>query len=148
MTQARGYAGFWVRVAADAVDGLIALAFALPLHYLFDRPVLGARSFMRPVTWADMGLTHAFLWWWFLFNMTYLVSRTGKSLGRRALGISVTDAASGRPVGFLRTLARNLFAAFISAIFYLGFLWIVWDRRKQAWHDKVFRTVVTYDAVS
>ena len=141
------YAGFWIRFLADLIDGLIAVAFAIPVHFLFDKPVLGSQSFLRPETWTDMGLSHVILWGFFFWNMTYLVSQTGKSLGRRVVGIAVTDAASGKPVSFLRALARNLFAGFISAIFYLGFLWVVWDRRKQAWHDKVFRTVVTYDSV-
>ncbi len=25
---------------------------------------------------------------------------------------------------------------------YLGFLWVIWDPHKQAWHDKIFRTYV------
>jgi uncharacterized RDD family membrane protein YckC len=141
------YAGFWIRFTADMIDGFIALAFAVPIHYFFDVPVLGSRSLLHPVTWRDMGLSHALLWGFFFYNMTYLVSRTGKSWGRRLLGIAVTDAVTGKPVSFWRALARNIFAGFVSAIFYLGFIWIVWDRRKQAWHDKVFGTVVKYDAI-
>jgi len=42
------------------------------------------------------------------------------------------------PISFLRMLARNLFAGVISGILYLGFLWLLVDRRKQTWHDKLF----------
>ena len=79
-----------------------------------------------------------------LYNMTYLVSKTGQSVGRRLVGISITDAKTGEPVGFMRTLARNLFAGLITGILYLGFLRLLVDRRKQTWHDKVFGTVVRY----
>lgn len=79
---------------------------------------------------------------WFLFNMTYLVGKTGQSWGRRIWGIRVADR-NGQPIGFIRALLRNLFAMYISApVLYLGFLWILWDPYKQAWHDKVFRTFV------
>jgi uncharacterized RDD family membrane protein YckC len=26
--------------------------------------------------------------------------------------------------------------------FYIGYLWMLWDREKQTWHDKVARSVV------
>ena len=32
----------------------------------------------------------------------------------------------------------------VSGIFYLGFLWIIWDSRKQAWHDKIMKTYVVF----
>jgi uncharacterized RDD family membrane protein YckC len=27
-------------------------------------------------------------------------------------------------------------------VIYLGFLWIIWDQRKQGWHDKIANTYV------
>ena len=138
------FAGFWIRFLADLYDGAIALAFALPLYFFFDKPVLGVSHFLRPQNWSDLGTAYVFVWLFFLYNLTYLVSRTGQSIGRRLAGISVTDARTGEYVGFFRTLARNLFAGLISAIFYLGFLWLLVDRRKQTWHDKLFGTVVRY----
>jgi uncharacterized RDD family membrane protein YckC len=36
-----------------------------------------------------------------------------------------------------------LFASFISAnVFYLGYLWMLWDDKKQTWQDKVVTSVV------
>ena len=46
-------------------------------------------------------------------------------------------SAAGAAVG------RYLFAAFISGNFLLlGYLWSLWDDRKQTWHDKVVSSVV------
>jgi uncharacterized RDD family membrane protein YckC len=39
-------------------------------------------------------------------------------------------------------LVRGLGAAFSILVFFLGFLWIAWDRDKQGWHDKIAGTVV------
>ena len=138
------FAGFWIRFLADVYDGCIALAIAIPLYYFFDKPVLGAQRFLRLENWDEVGLSHIVMWAAFLYNMTYLVSKTGQSFGRKMVGISVTDARTGKCVGFFRTLARNLFAGLISVIFYVGFLWLLVDRRKQTWHDKLFSTVVMY----
>jgi len=135
----RRLAGFWIRLAADFIDGVIAVAFALPVWLLVDRPLLDSRRF------DDPGFATLVLLLFFLYNMTYRVSRTGQSLGRKMARIEVLDARTGRTVGFLRCLLRNLFAGFISCIFYAGFLWMLVDRNKQTWHDKVFGTSVTYE---
>ena len=138
------FAGFWIRFLADIYDGCIALGFALPIYFFFDRLVLGKTDFLRAHTWNEFGLSHVVLWGAFLYNTTWLVSRTGQSYGRKLAGITVTDAKTGGRIGFLRTLARNIFAGIISTIFYIGFLWLLVDRRKQTWHDKLFGTVVRY----
>ena len=39
-------------------------------------------------------------------------------------------------------LVRALAAAFSVVVLFLGFLWIAWDKDKQAWHDKIAGTVV------
>jgi uncharacterized RDD family membrane protein YckC len=59
------------------------------------------------------------------------------------LGLRVTRVNGGR-VHILRAIVRYL-AFGISALFFgLGFLWVLFDRRHQAWHDKIARTVVPY----
>lgn len=79
---------------------------------------------------------------WFLFNLTYLVGQYGQSVGRWIAGIRVVGDDGG-PIGFWRALFRNLFAAFVSGpLLCLGFLWIIWDPKKRAWHDHVFGAYV------
>lgn len=135
------YAPFFARLAADLIDGVILFFCALG-GYLIDRYLLGINSFLALRDEADQfGLADATTIAVFLYNMTYLVGRYGISWGRRVVGVQVLSMA-GRPIGFFRSLGRNLFAAFISGIFYLGFLWMVVDKKKQTWHDKVFRTYV------
>ncbi len=68
---------------------------------------------------------------------------SGQTLGKRAVGIRVADATTGGPIGSGRALGRYLFKAFISGnICFLGYLWMLWDGRNQAWHDKVVTSVV------
>jgi len=138
------YAGFWIRFLGDFLDGIFLLALVAPVYLIVDWGLLGLQSAIFTHDGEDLGVSGVLFVIIFLYNTTYLVSRTGKSWARRKLGIAVVDA-DGKPVGFFRNLGRNLFAAFVSSIFYLGFLWMIWDPRKQAWHDKVFRTFVVYD---
>jgi uncharacterized RDD family membrane protein YckC len=68
---------------------------------------------------------------------------TGQTLGKRICGIRVVDANTGQPgIGVGRGIGRY-FARILSAIpLLLGYLWMLWDARKQTWHDKLVTTVV------
>ena len=71
------------------------------------------------------------------------LGRTGQTWGRRIVGVRVVDQNTLQPIGFGRALGRSLFAIIISnAIFYLGYLWMLWDAEKQTWHDKVVGSIV------
>lgn len=72
------------------------------------------------------------------------VAEGGQSPGQRAAGIRVVDARTGQPgIGAGRSWGRWLFEYFISgAVCYLGYLWALWDDRRQTWHDKVVDTLV------
>jgi len=133
-------AGFWDRWFGDFCDGLIGIAVAGLGYVLIDRALLGTTAgFLDDSTF---GVAQILLLAWFAWNLTYLVGSTGQSWGRKVAGLKVVNS-EGEPIGFWRALGRNLFAMYISApLLYLGFLWVVWDGQKQAWHDKVFRTFV------
>jgi uncharacterized RDD family membrane protein YckC len=135
------FAGFGDRFLADLCDGVILMAVAFAAYLLVDHGILGYKAGFLDDE-RSLGATDVVAWAWILWNLTYLVGRTGQSLGRRVIGLRVVST-EGRTIGFWRALGRNLFASFISApALYLGFLWVIWDGQKQAWHDKVFRTYV------
>jgi uncharacterized RDD family membrane protein YckC len=77
-----------------------------------------------------------------LFYWARLEGRTGQSLGSKALGITVVDAATGQPIGGGRAIGR-FFARILSGFLcYLGYFWMLWDPQKQTWHDKLANSVV------
>jgi uncharacterized RDD family membrane protein YckC len=68
--------------------------------------------------------------------------RNGQTPGRQALKIRITNLQGG-PITTGQAWGRSLFKSFISgSIFYLGYLWMLWDPMKQGWHDKVANTLV------
>lgn len=78
-----------------------------------------------------------------MFIYVRAMGKTGQTWGARIVGVRVIDERTGSPIGFGRALGRSLFASFISAnIFYLGYLWMLWDDKKQTWQDKVVNSVV------
>jgi uncharacterized RDD family membrane protein YckC len=67
---------------------------------------------------------------------------TGQTLGKRALGIRVYDYSRGGPIGYGRGVLRYVGKIISGIPCLLGFLWMLWDREKQTWHDKIATTVV------
>jgi uncharacterized RDD family membrane protein YckC len=76
---------------------------------------------------------------YFIFSWNWV----GATLGDLLLGVQVVNAEGGR-VSFIRSTLR-LIGGYISAlVFFLGFIWALFDRRRQGWHDKFGATVVLY----
>lgn len=71
------------------------------------------------------------------------LANTGQTWGRKAVGVKVIDELTGEAPGWGKAIGRSAFAWFISAqIFYIGYLWMLWDEHKQTLHDKVAGTHV------
>jgi uncharacterized RDD family membrane protein YckC len=66
----------------------------------------------------------------------------GQTLGKMALGIRVIDFNTGGSIGYPRGVVRYI-GLILSAIpCFLGYLWMLWDREKQCWQDKLATSVV------
>jgi uncharacterized RDD family membrane protein YckC len=69
-------------------------------------------------------------------------SPSGQTIGKRLLGIRVIDFSAGGPIGHGRAFVRWLGRILSGAVCVLGYLWMLWDKEKQTWHDKIATTVV------
>ena len=81
-----------------------------------------------------------------LIGIAYIVylegSPSGQTVGKRVMNIRIVDADTGGPIGYGRAILRY-FARILSAIpCLLGFFWMIWDKEKQTWHDKISTNVV------
>src|SRR5947209_5784254 len=118
-------AGFWQRFGAALIDSLIV--------GLVGGILVAA---LKGVGYA-LYLVGAIMYY------TYLEGGvTGATLGKRAVGIRVVDFDTGGPIGYGRGFVRYI-GRFVSAIvILLGYLWMLWDKEKQCWHDKFASDVV------
>lgn len=131
------YAGFWVRVTAALLDLLFFLFITVPLLYtIHGRDYFRSEVVERgPVDFLNMvvlpNLLIPLLW--------CLCSATP---GKLAVSLKIVDAQTGRKPRHRQFLLRFL-GYYLSALpLGLGFLWILVDRRKQGWHDKLAGTLV------
>ncbi len=67
---------------------------------------------------------------------------TGQTIGKRALGIKTIDINTGAPIGSGRAVGRYFARILSGAICYLGYFWMLWDPKKQTWHDKIVSSAV------
>ena len=58
------------------------------------------------------------------------------------MGLRIVDIRTGNKPSFKQSLIR-LLGYFVSAfVFYLGFLWSLWNKNQQGWHDLLAHTRV------
>jgi uncharacterized RDD family membrane protein YckC len=67
---------------------------------------------------------------------------TGQTIGKKALGIRVIDFNAGGPIGYGRGFIRYIGRILSTIPLLLGYFWMLWDKEKQCWHDKIASTVV------
>jgi uncharacterized RDD family membrane protein YckC len=66
----------------------------------------------------------------------------GTTPGKSLLGLRVIKT-DGSYTGFWTMFLREFIGKFISGFFFcLGYFWAIWDKDRQAWHDKIAGTVV------
>ena len=67
----------------------------------------------------------------------------GATVGKMALGLRVQDEATGKNLTVVQAILREVVGKFVSSIaLCLGYFWIIWDPKKQGWHDKIAKSLV------
>jgi uncharacterized RDD family membrane protein YckC len=139
------YAGFWIRVFANVLDGLLlaainqALLFATGGWRVFgggEGLGLGAIALVlgsSDIVVAGILPPVVIIGFWIAL---------GASPGKLMLRLRIVDEPTGgRPTAW-QCIGRYFMALIGILCVGLGYLWIAIDPRKQGWHDKLVRTLV------
>jgi len=136
------YAGFMRRWAASFLDNFILLVPLLVIFFVLGM-MLAVSGTDQPGQEPPFAVLFVYPLW-FLVRMLYFAlmesSAHQGTIGKRALGIKVTDA-NGQRLSFPHALGR-WFAAALSYPLYIGFLMAGFTERKRALHDMVAGTLV------
>lgn len=144
------YAGFGQRLIAAIVDGFIigfvyVLVVTVPTMILSlasgatgpDSSGMALFSSLAGMGLWGISMLAGFAYW------IYFTGKSGQTLGKKMMKIKVIDAQSGLPPSFMNAFLREVIGKFVSnAVFSLGYLWMLWDDKKQTWHDKIAGTIV------
>jgi uncharacterized RDD family membrane protein YckC len=120
-------AGFWIRFGAALIDGLIV---GVVSNLIFR--AIGVSTAVSELISLVLSLSY----------FTYFEGSTGQTLGKRAVGIRVIGFDSGETIGYGRAATRYVASLLSGLCIFIGYLWMLWDREKQTWHDKLSTSVV------
>jgi len=137
------YASWGRRVGAYLLD---ALVIAVPFIVIIVIALLAGDPEEDDGTWGIIGIAYLLTIVAPFIYFTVMHGReSGQTLGKRWVGIRVADDSTGRSIGYGRAFGRYA----ITFVFWLivipailDYLWPLWDRKKQALHDKVVGSVV------
>ena len=123
------------RLAAYFLDGLVPFVL-----FLF--------SFGVAAVAEQGGMVDGIAGFFFLITQlaylgyTFFLFARGQTVGKKLVGIQVITQ-DGDPAGFFTMLVREWVGKFISfLVLGLGYIWILIDPERQAWHDKLMTTYV------
>jgi uncharacterized RDD family membrane protein YckC len=68
--------------------------------------------------------------------------RTGQTIGKKQMKIKLLREQDGQVVGAGLSIGRYFVHIVDAMPFYLGYLWPLWDAKKQTFADKILQTVV------
>lgn len=119
------------RFMALSIDPLIAV-----LLYVVALGVFGAIS-------EDLGVVMAFVFPVLYFVWFLVLLRQGLTPGKKLLGLQVVDHQTGELPGYGKMFLREIVGRLLSGLVLgLGYLWALFDKNAQAWHDRLAGTVV------
>jgi uncharacterized RDD family membrane protein YckC len=134
------YAGFWMRVLATFIDGMIlsvvALFYTGLVAGMFPSSIFEASQFTRPQL-IILGIN-------FIVGMAFeawFVGRFGATPGKMACQIKVVRS-DGRRVTYPRSLARHLAKILDWFTLGVGYVMAVFDEDKRTLHDRICDTRV------
>lgn len=79
-----------------------------------------------------------------IWNRWIRQGKTGQTIGKSVVGLKLVDATTGQPIGAGKAFVRDLAHILDSIICGLpiGWLWPLWDEKRQTWGDKIMSTYV------
>ena len=76
-----------------------------------------------------------------IWNYGYRQGATGSSIGKSITKFKVISEKTGQPVGFVLSIVRQIAHIVDAAICYIGYLFPLWDGKRQTLADKIMSTV-------
>ncbi|MCH9723052.1 MAG: RDD family protein [Actinomycetia bacterium] len=77
----------------------------------------------------------------FVWNYGYRQGTTGSSIGKSWMKFKVVGEKTGQPIGFGPSLLRQFLHLLDGMLCNLGYLWPLWDAKRQTFADKIMSTV-------
>lgn len=128
-------ATFGDRALASIVDGILMILLTVPLLILFYGSVTDEAA-----ATGTAGILIQYLLP-LVITLLFWMSK-GATPGKMLKGLRIVDAETLEPASNGRLIIRYIGYYVSSIVLGLGFFWVLWDKNKQGWHDKMAKTLV------
>ena len=136
-------AGFISRLVAFSIDAVLLIMLvaagswiAVQIERIFETFLTRDLSLGRAYVFAVpliIGVYYVGLW-----------ALTGATVGKWLLGLRIVGP-DGTPPTVGRSLIRFIGYGLSAIVFFLGYIWVLFDDERRAWHDELAGTWVVYD---
>jgi uncharacterized RDD family membrane protein YckC len=123
------YASWGQRVGAAVINALPGFAISI-VGFVLSQAISGLFLFLAVLAATAVALYIGYL------------DGEGQSPGKAVMGIRVLNEQTGTPLGGGMGIARNFLHVLDALPCYVGFLFPLWDAKRQTLCDKVLNTVV------
>ena len=132
------YVGFWARLRATIIDSVLLILIIYPIFYLLYGDVFMQRA-------AEFNTVNNLINYIFPFiGILILWHYKSATPGKMFIKATIVDATTYEKPTTKQFIIRNI-GYWISLLpLGLGYFWAGWDKKKQAWHDKLAHTVVVH----
>lgn len=138
------YAAFSKRFLAHVIDSIVINCFLEVTYWCLK--LFANVTAENVIDTGNIMLIALYGVGFFLIDAPYEIfsycSKYQATIGKRVVGIAVVDL-KGERISFARSILRFL-ASFLSAISIVGFLMVLFTKKKQTMHDMLAETVVCY----
>jgi len=117
-------AGFWIRVGAYLIDGILLGIIGVILRQIFGTSAGGGLGTLLSIVY--------FVYCW---------SSLTQTIGMKALNLRVVKT-DGTKLTIADAIIRYIGIVISTIVIFLGLMWVGWDPNKQGWHDKMAKTYV------
>lgn len=126
-------------VTAPYLTGLLVMTMTGTPAFDATGQVVSVPSETGRMAWLVGAVVTLVLW---VVNRVVLQGGSGRSWGKRIVGLRLVHEDSELPLGAGRTLWREVMQVANGLLFGLGYLWPLWDVQRQTFADKVTHAVV------
>ena len=125
-------AGAGARFVSYVIDAIIVNIIGYALIFIF------MVSGVEYIVASFIGLPVSIGYFTYFFG-------SGQTLGMKVVNIKLCGTDETYPVGYGKGFLRWIGMIISSLVIGLGFLWILIDKNKQGWHDKIAGTYVVVE---
>ncbi|MCU7722250.1 RDD family protein [Actinoplanes sp. KI2] len=136
---AANYASWGLRAGGYLIDSLVILPFYIVA--IIVAAVAGNSNGTGGGAFALVSIIYLAGLAVFCYNRWYNGGK-GQTWGRKMVGVRLISEETGQPIGTAMAFVRDLCHILDSLACYIGWLFPLWDEKRQTFADKIIKTVV------